>query len=67
VDALAGVIGGRIRTIGPRMMIAALASMFVWFVPDSPLEEGVSSEPVSEVGDPAAAGIRRHSERFMDG
>jgi hypothetical protein len=37
------------------------------FARDSPLEEGVSSEPVSEVGDPAAAGIRRHSEGFMDG
>jgi hypothetical protein len=37
------------------------------FVDDSPLEEGVSSEPVSELGYPAAAGIRRDSEGFMDG
>jgi hypothetical protein len=35
------------------------------FAPDSPLEEAVTSEPVSEVGSPAAVGIRRDSEGFM--
>jgi hypothetical protein len=32
---------------------------------DSPLEEGVCCELVSEMGSPAAAGIRRDSEGFM--
>ena len=37
----------------------------VRFAPDSPLEERVSSEPVSEVGFSGLA-IRHDSERFMD-
>jgi hypothetical protein len=36
------------------MMIAALGSMFAWFVPDSSLEEAVLSELASEAKFPAS-------------
>jgi hypothetical protein len=42
------------------------ASAAPWFAKDSPLEEAVSSEPVSKVGVLGAEELRYDSEAMMD-